>query len=482
MKNFHQPMYPKNKKICIIGAGPAGLTAAYKLAKGGQTVYVYESSSEVGGMSKTFKLWGQLVDLGPHRFFSNDPRVNKVWLEIVKKNYSMVNRITRIYFNNKFFHYPLKPFNALINLGFWTSALCVLSYLKYKIFPLKKNNNFENWVINRFGRKLYEIFFKSYSEKLWGIQCTELDSDFASQRIKKLSLYEALKNAFVPKKNQHKTLVDLFAYPYLGTGYVYNNLKKKIIKHGGKIFLNKKIYSVQIKKNAFEIQFNTGNTKKFDHIISTMPLTNLVENLKKIPNKIKKNIKKLYFRNTILVYLKINKKKIFPDQWIYLHSNELEVGRITNFSNWNSKINKKSKYEILCMEFWCYDEDLKWRENKSHIASLAMKEICKTGLVEMKDIIDSRVIKISKCYPVYYKNYKKDLLPIIKHLKKIKNLDIIGRYGSYKYNNQDHSILMGVLAAENILNKKNYDLWSINTDYEYQEKTEITKTGLKISS
>ena len=472
----------KVKKICIIGGGPAGLTAAYQLTKNGQKVSVFEADKIVGGMSKTFKLWGQLVDLGPHRFFSDDPRVNKLWLEVVGDKYSMVKRITRIYFDNKFFDYPLKPLNALLNLGFFRSTLCVISYVKYRIFPLRNKENFETWVINRFGKQLYNIFFKSYSEKLWGIKCDKLDIDFASQRIKKLSLYEAIKNSFFSNKNSHKTLVDLFAYPNKGTGYVYNNFKNKIAKLGGKIYLKKKIKSLKIVKNNALVKFSNGKMEKFDHVISTMPITNLVNNLNNVPKLVKKNISNLYFRNTILVYLKINKKKIFTDQWIYLHSKNLNVGRITNFSNWNSMINNSSKNTILCMEFWCYNEDSIWKNSDKDISALAIKELIQTNLVSSKSIIDTKVVKIPKCYPVYFKNYKKNLRPVIKYLKTLKRLNVIGRYGSYKYNNQDHSILMGILVAENLTLNKNHDLWSVNTDYDYQEKSEITKTGLRISS
>jgi protoporphyrinogen oxidase len=470
------------KKICIIGGGPAGLTAAYKLIQNGQKVSVYEANKIVGGMSKTFKLWGQLVDLGPHRFFSDDPRVNKLWLEVVGDRYSMVNRKTRIYFDNKFFDYPLKPLNALLNLGFFRSTVCVISYIRYRVFPLRNKVNFETWVINRFGKKLYEIFFKSYREKLWGIKCDELDVDFASQRIKKLSLYEAIKNSFLSNKNSHKTLVDLFAYPNNGTGFVYDNLKNKITKFGGKIFLNKRIKSLKIMKNDVLVKLSNGKIEKFDHVISTMPITNLVNNLNNVPKYVKKNLSKLYFRNTILVYLKVNKKKIFSDQWIYLHSKNLSVGRITNFSNWNSKINNNSKDTILCMEFWCYNHDVIWKSNDKDISLLAIRELIKTNLVSSKSIINTKVLKIPKCYPVYFKNYKKNLSPVIKYLKTLKRLSVIGRYGSYKYNNQDHSILMGILVAENLTSKKKHDLWSVNTDYEYQEKSEITKTGLKINN
>ena len=233
------------KKVAIVGAGPAGLTAAYQLAKGGVEVDVYEAGPSVGGMAKTFLLWGQLVDLGPHRFFSSDPRVNSLWLEVVDRDYSMVKRLTRIYYKNIFFDYPLKPINVWRGLGIFESFRCVLSFFFSKIALSKKTATFENWVISKFGKRLFEIFFKSYSEKLWGISCKDLDSDFAVQRIKKLSLFEVVKAALIGnRKSKHKTLVDEFAYPHYGTGLVYERMAKAIVGQGGYLRLNTLVKSV----------------------------------------------------------------------------------------------------------------------------------------------------------------------------------------------------------------------------------------------
>ena len=232
-------------RIAVIGAGPAGITAAYELSKAipeGKInqLDVYEISPRVGGLSKSIELWNQIVDLGPHRFFSQDPRVNRLWLEVVEDNYDIVNRQTRIFYKNKFFDYPLKPGNALRGLGIFEAARCVLSYVWQRIFPTKDTSTFEGWVTNRFGKRLYQIFFKTYSEKLWGIPCDRLDSDFASQRIKKLNLFEAIKNALIQSRdNKHKTLVDQFAYPLKGTGWVYERMADKIRENGGKVHLKK---------------------------------------------------------------------------------------------------------------------------------------------------------------------------------------------------------------------------------------------------
>jgi len=468
------------KKIAIIGGGPAGLTAAYELSKAGVLVELFESSSSVGGMAKSISLWGQIVDLGPHRFFSSDRRVNQLWLEVIGQNYSMVKRQTRIYYQNRFFDYPLKAYNALFGLGIFQSVFCILSYLKAKILKNYDESTFEGWVCKRFGRRLFNIFFKSYSEKLWGISCKKLDADFAAQRIKKLSLYEAISAAiFKSIGSNHRTLVDEFAYPNFGAGFIYELMAKKVIELGGVIRLNTSVQSVAPSTNetrAF-LRLKNGEELFYDHIISSMPLTHLVTRMD-APLAIQEHAQCLKFRNTILVYLQIDANSPFPDQWIYVHSGNLQTGRITNFKNWVPSIVQDQKEIILCLEYWCYDEDLVWGMQDEDLISLATSEIYKTTLIPINSVLDGRVIRVPKCYPVYRAGYKKHLDPIQDYLSNKTGITAIGRYGSFKYNNQDHSILMGILAAENLTQNTNHNLWGINSDYEYQESCRITATGL----
>lgn len=475
----------KNKKIAIIGAGPAGATAAYELSKAGFEVTLYEASNEVGGLSKTIDLWDQKVDLGPHRFFSNDTKVNKLWLEVVGKDYRMVDRLTRIYYKKKFYYYPLKPFDALFKLGIGRAFLCVTSYLKEKVRPTKQDGSFEAWVTARFGARLYSIFFKTYSEKLWGIPCSELDEDFAAQRIKKLSLFEAVKNALFTKKNtKHKTLVDQFAYPIGGTGMVYEKMKTHIEDKGGKVILNTRVAKVNaVNGEPVSIQLENGEIHPFDHVISSMPITHLVNNLPNVPEDIIEATAALKFRNTILVYLKIEGKNVFPDNWLYVHANDLQMGRITNFSNWVPEINQGQAATIVTLEYWSYNEDEIWNATPEVLIELGKKELRSTGLIKDLVISDGHVVKIPKCYPVYGKGYKAPLEKVEKYLSSIENLSVIGRYGAFKYNNQDHSILMGLLAAENLIKGTDHNLWEINTDYEvYQETSTITASGLSTDS
>lgn len=469
------------KTVAVIGAGPAGLTAAYRLAQHGINVKVFEAGDSVGGMAKTIPLWGQLVDLGPHRFFSGDPRVNRIWLEVIGDDYSMVSRLTRIYYRKTLFDYPLKAFNALAGLGVVEAAYCILSFLKAKVFPEKDESTFEAWVANRFGRRLFGIFFKSYSEKLWGISCKELDADFAAQRIKKLSLFEAIKSAVLQSGGQkHRTLVDEFAYPHLGAGAVYERMADKIREFGGEVRLNTPVGSVLpagTESEQARLTLSNGTECAFDHIISSMPITTLVDRMG-APADVGCHARALRFRNTIIVYLKIKGESPFPDQWIYVHAPDMQTGRISNFRNWVPSINKGSPDTILCLEYWCYDDDALWSEDEEALVGLATDEIYRSSLVPAGAVMDGKVVRVPKCYPVYAMDYREHLEPVQRYLSKHKKLSVIGRYGAFKYNNQDHSILMGLLAAENIVDGKKHDLWSVNTDDEYQESSKITATGL----
>ncbi len=470
-------------RVGVIGAGPAGLTAAYQLAKGGADVEVFEAGPHVGGLSRTLELWGQKVDLGPHRFFSSDPRVNELWLEVVGDDYRMVDRLTRIYYRRRFFHYPLKPANALWNMGACRALGCVASYLREKAYPTytaAENQTFESWVVSRFGRRLFDMFFKSYSEKLWGIPCDQLDADFAAQRIKKFSLGEAVKAAVGLGKGRHKTLVDQFAYPTGGTGMVYERMAAAVARFGGHVHLRTPVRRIVHAGGVVGgLELADGAVRHFDHVVSTMPLTLLVGGLGNLPDHVRRAVASLRFRNTVLVFLNVAGAGLFRDQWLYVHSPELGMGRVTNFRNWVPDLYGDSPNSILALEYWCYDEDPLWQEDEARLIERATAEMRSTGLLGNARVLAGHVERIRRCYPVYARGYKRYLNPVVAHLRQFQNLHVIGRYGAFKYNNQDHSILMGLLAAENVAGGRSHDLWAINTDSEYQESAVITKTGLE---
>jgi protoporphyrinogen oxidase len=474
-------------KVAVIGAGPAGMTAAYELSKqlGARVsrLDVFEKSDRVGGLSKSIDLWGQRVDLGPHRFFSHEPKINSLWLEVVGDQYEIVNRRTRIYYKKRLFSYPIKAFNALRGLGIFEAFRCLFSYLLERMFPTRDTSTFEGWVTSRFGRRLFTIFFKTYSEKLWGIPCSRLDSDFAAQRIKKLSLFQAIRKALFPgKENEHATLVERFAYPARGTGSVYEAMKLFVESRGGTVHLNAGVERVVTREDSVRsLRLENGSVLEYDHIVSTMPISLLVERLPEVPHFVRDQTKKLTFRNTILVYLRIENPDLFADQWLYIHDPSVRMGRVTNFRNWVPSIYGSSDSTILCLEYWCTFEDELWNLETEKMVSLASEEIVRTGLVLEDQVKEGEVVRLPRCYPVYFRGYREILEPVEKYLSGVSGLHVIGRYGAYKYNNQDHSILMGMRASENILENAGHDLWSINTDYEvYQESSVITETGLII--
>jgi len=465
-------------RIGIIGAGPAGITAAYCLARAGVHVEVFEASGEVGGLARSFDLWGQKVDLGPHRFFSNIKRVNDLWLEVVGTDYHAVNRLTRIYYKGRYFRYPLQAFNAFWNMGPAAALACVMSYGKQKALPdakLNGQNTFESWVVQRFGRRLFEMFFKSYSEKLWGIPCDELDADFAAQRIKKFSLGAAMLHALKIGAKRHKTLVDQFMYPVGGTGMVYERMAQKVTELGGEIHLRTPVKRVMQRGNeVYGLELADGTQREFDHVISTMPLTLLVKGLAESPPEVQQACEELKFRNTILVYLHVDEKDLFPDQWLYIHSADLKMGRVTNFRNWVPELYGDKQTSILALEYWCNDDDADWTESDEALIERATIEIRQTGLIGNATVAEGAVHRIRRCYPVYRRGYREHLQVVVEYLKTLSGISPIGRYGSFKYNNQDHSILMGLLVADTLCHDADHDLWQVNEDDQYQEQGQST--------
>lgn len=463
-------------KVGIIGAGPAGLTCAIELKKKGVDVEVFEASPYIGGMARSFELWGQIVDLGPHRFFSMEERINTFWKEQVADEYMLIDRLTRIFYDKKFFLYPIKAFDALSKLGLWEAFLCGMSYTAAQFKKRGEEASFEEWVSNRFGYRLYSIFFKSYSERLWGIPCTELDADFASQRIKGLNLLEVLKSSFSAKAGKkHKTLVDQFAYPDRGSGQPYENIAEKLGPES--IHLSTPVTRIAINSaKAIGIELADGAVHNFDHVVSTAPFTEMVLGIPMLSDEVRRLANDLTYRNTTLVYLQVKKQAIFKDNWIYVHEKAMQSGRITNFRNWSPKMWNGHDEAILALEYWSYDTDDFWKFSDERLIEQAKAEMAGTGLVDFSEILQGHVVRMHRSYPVYTRGYNKKMEVIQKAVDDIENVSFIGRNGSFKYNNQDHSILMGLLAAENIADGTSHNLWRVNTDYDYQEgKSDLVK-------
>lgn len=475
-------------RIVIIGGGPAGLTAAYQLSKAKVPSVVFEKADVVGGLSKTVEYKGFLFDLGGHRFYTKVEAVEKIWHEVLPNgDFLLRPRLSRIYFKKKFFPYPLKVSKELLQVGLHNMFMIPMSFLKSRIVPYKREDNFEQWVSNRFGKKLFEIFFKTYTEKVWGMKCTEISADWAAQRIKGLSLSSLIKNTISRKDSdgdEIKTLIEKFHYPKKGPGMMWERMAKLVEKQGGDVELDSKVDKIfwNKKEGVTQVGVETkGERRKVNgaEFISSMPIRTLINKLEpKPPAKILKAAEKLKYRDFLIVALIINKRDLFPDNWIYIHDPAVKLGRIQNFKNWSPTMVADDSKTCLGLEYFCFAGDKLWETADEDLIELGRRELAQIGLAEKSDVVAGKVVRVPKAYPVYDGEYKKALAEIRTFLKSLKNLQLVGRNGMHKYNNQDHSMLTAMLAVENIFGAK-HDLWRLNTDEDYLEEMNETSDQIK---
>jgi protoporphyrinogen oxidase len=463
------------KRFVVIGAGPAGLTAAYELAKLDLHPLVVEEYDKVGGLARTENYQGFHFDMGGHRFFTKVNEVNEMWREVLNGNFLRRPRLSRIFYNCKFFSYPLKPLNALVGLGFLESSWILLSYLKWQIFPYRQEDNFEQWVTNRFGKRLFQTFFKTYTEKVWGIPCTELKAEWAAQRIKDLSLKTAIISMFVNSKTTIKTLIEEFDYPRLGPGMMWRAVQEEIERRDGRVQLNsdvvqinrteKRIDSIVISENGRQ------TTIQGTHFISSMPITDFVKRLRPEPaSEVLHAAERLKYRDFLTVCLIVDKPELFPDNWIYVHDPAVKVGRIQNFKNWSPDMVPDSSKSSLGMEYFCTEGDELWNMSDADLVELGKHEVQRIGLANYYDIRDGCVFRVPKSYPVYDSDYQDSLVRLKEFVSGLENFETIGRNGLHRYNNQDHAMLTGMLAVRNLVLGEQNDLWSVNADQEYHEE------------
>ena len=469
-----------SKKVAIIGAGPAGLTAAYLLGKAAQDVTVFEKDpTYVGGISRTESYKGYHFDIGGHRFFSKSKEVEDFWTEILSDELLERPRSSRIFYNKKFFSYPLAAFEALLKLGIFESFLCVMSYLKAKLFPIKDPQNFEDWVTNQFGKRLFNIFFKTYTEKVWGIPCNEISADWAAQRIKGLSLSSAIFNAlFKPNKKATdkdkviKTLIDSFRYPKQGPGMMWEACAEKSKAMGVTLHMNCGVQKIEYTNNSWTVQTTSqGNVTGFDYVLSTAPMRELVANvLPAFPATVAANAAALGYRDFLTVVLICKDEDAFSDNWIYIHDPKVKVGRVQNFKSWSPYMVPDPSMACYGLEYFCFEGDGLWTSSNADLIALGKKEIEKIGLTKASAVVDGYVVRQPKAYPVYDQFYKARVDSVRDALANYPGLYLIGRNGMHKYNNQDHSMMTAMLAAKNIIaGKELYNLWDVNEDAEYHE-------------
>lgn len=470
----------ENKKVVIIGAGPAGLTAAYELCKTGVKSVVLEKDDVVGGISRTVNYKGYLFDIGGHRFFTKVKAVDDMWREVLgDKKFLRRSRLSRIYYQKKFFYYPLKASNALLGLGIWNSIMMVFSYLKAQMFPVKSESTFEDWISNRFGKRLYNTFFKTYTEKVWGIPCDKISADWAAQRIKGLSLVTTIKNALLPTEVKDKgeiikTLIDAFDYPAKGPGMMWEMVAESIQKNGSSLKMKSDVDRIFWQKGRVTaLEIASGGKREVlegTDFISSMPMQELVRKMSpEPPADVLAAADKLGYRDFLTVSLVVNKDKLFEDNWIYIHDPDVKVGRIQNFKNWSPHMVPDPSKTCLGLEYFCFEGDGLWTMDDADLIALGAKELGLLQLVDPADVEDGAVVRMPKAYPVYDAVYMDAVDTIRDFLREVPNLHLVGRNGMHKYNNQDHSMLTAMLSVKNILGA-NYDVWGVNVDNEYHEE------------
>jgi protoporphyrinogen oxidase len=459
-----------DRRVVILGAGPAGLTAAYELSAHDVPCVVLEQDVVVGGLARTVEHNGYRFDIGGHRFYTKVALVEKIWREILGDDLLTRQRLSRIYYKSRFFRYPLEPFDAVQGLGLIESVRCALSFVRAYLLPDLPEDDFATWVSNRFGRRLFEIFFKSYTEKVWGMDCREIGAEWAAQRIQELSVGSLIRDALFPGRRKNiKTLIREFQYPRLGPGMLWSRMKSIVEQRGVEVMLNSAVERLEWEQGRVVSVTAGGKRHEGTNFISSISIRELIERLDPAaPQQVRAAAANLKYRDFITVAVIVRGGNLFPDNWIYIHDPSITAGRIQNYNNWSPDMTPHPGITCLGLEYFCNQNDHLWQRSDEDLIRLARKEVVQLGLVREQDIVEGSVVRMPKAYPVYDRGYLEALATIRSFLSSMPNMQLVGRNGMHRYNNQDHSMFTAILAARNVMGW-NFDLWKLNSDAQHVE-------------
>ena len=477
-------------EVVVIGAGPAGLTAAYELSKAGHRTTILEADDIVGGISRTVERDGWRFDIGGHRFFTKVKPVDDLWFEILgAEEFLSRPRMSRIFYKGKLYDYPLVAMNALRNLGPIEAVRCVLSYLWVRVRPPKNKHTLEGFIVSRFGWRLYQHFFKTYNEKVWGVPPSELSADWGAQRIKNLSLMRAGIEALTPKwlkarrgkEKQVTSLIEEFNYPKYGPGQMWEKAAEIVTAKGSDLLMEAPVVRVRHSDGrAHSVTAQVGGeerTFECTHVISSMPFGSLLGAMDPPPpDDVLRAARALTHRDFITVALVVPEQFSFPDNWIYIHDPGVEVGRIQNFGSWSPYLVKDGR-TCLGLEFFVNEGDSTWNKPDDELIAQATREVTKLGLVTEGKVEAGFVVRVPKAYPVYDDAYQANVEVLRRWIaENAPNVFPVGRNGMHKYNNQDHSMLTAMLSVENVLGA-HHDVWAVNVEAEYHEEHADSPSG-----
>ena len=481
-----------NADVVIIGAGPAGLTAAYELSKAGRASTVLEATDEIGGISRTVERDGWRFDIGGHRFFTKVPEVEALWHEILPdEDFLLRPRMSRIYYQGKYYDYPIKPLNALRNLGPIEAVRCVASALWVRIRPPKERKTLEDYIVANYGRRLFEHFFKTYNEKVWGVPASELSADWGAQRIKGMSIFDAIWEPIrariagrrADRSKQVTSLIEEFQYPKYGPGMMWEVCRDKVVARGSKVHMNEKVVRVRHADGAATEVTTLGAdgseiTRPADHVISSMPISELLKAMDPpVPDDVQRAAEDLSYRDFLTVALVVPERAVpWNDNWIYVHDKGAEVGRIQNFGSWSPYMVKEGR-NVLGLEYFVFEGDRMWNSADEDLVELGKRDLATLGLVEPSDVETGYVVRVPKAYPTYDERYRANVAVLREWLERhTPNVHPVGRNGMFRYNNQDHSMFTAMLTVENIMTGSGHDIWEVNVEEEYHETLSETST------